>query len=129
MNSTPNSCALRLHRISVITIIKQLVQLNVGGSKYVEDEEKMAEVLGNSDLKVSNTARWPFRNKRLTRNHYQKSVKATTMLVRPKSVGTLKLKSANPFDHPLIDPNYLSHPDDEEAFIEGYVHITQLQFD
>ncbi len=46
---------------------------------------------------------------------------AATMVVRPKSVGSLSLKTADPFDHPLIDPNYLSHPDDFEAFMEGYV--------
>lgn len=33
-------------------------------------------------------------------------------LVRPKSRGTVALKSARPEDHPLIDPNFLSHPDD-----------------
>ena len=78
----------------------------------------MAVELQNSDLKVANQARWAFRNKGLTKDHYQKSVKATTMLVRPKSVGTLKLKSADPFDHPLIDPNYLSHPDDAEVILQ-----------
>jgi choline dehydrogenase len=33
-------------------------------------------------------------------------------LVRPKSRGTVTLKSSRPDDHPLIDPNFLSHPDD-----------------
>lgn len=100
---------------------KQLVQGSAGGIKSIDDEEKILERLLNSDLKVENHVRWPFQNTRLTRDHYQKSVKATIMLVRPKSVGTLKLKSANPLDHPLIDPNYQSHPDDAQAFMEGYV--------
>lgn len=37
----------------------------------------------------------------------------------PKSFGTLRLCSANPFDHPLIDPNYLSNPDDVKTLVEG----------
>lgn len=28
--------------------------------------------------------------------------------LRATSKGSLKLKSANPFDHPIIDPNYLA---------------------
>ena len=41
------------------------------------------------------------------------------LLSRSKSKGTLRLKSANPFDHPLIDPNYLSERDDVEVLKEG----------
>lgn len=36
-----------------------------------------------------------------------------------KSNGTVKLKSANPFDYPLIDPNFLSTDEDIEAVYEG----------
>ncbi|TFK19463.1 aryl-alcohol oxidase [Coprinopsis marcescibilis] len=39
--------------------------------------------------------------------------------LNPKSRGTLKLRSDNPFDAPIIDPEYLSHPYDLELFIEG----------
>ncbi|KAG4065558.1 hypothetical protein HA402_013328 [Bradysia odoriphaga] len=35
-------------------------------------------------------------------------------ILRPKSRGVIKLKNKNPFDHPLIYPNYYSHPDDVE---------------
>lgn len=41
------------------------------------------------------------------------------MLTRPKSRGTVRLKSRNPYDPPLIDPNFLSHPDDVTTFIKG----------
>ncbi|KAJ8872639.1 hypothetical protein PR048_026247 [Dryococelus australis] len=40
-------------------------------------------------------------------------------LQRPKSKGFIKLKSTDPFDDPLIDPKYLSHPDDVATFVEG----------
>ena len=41
-------------------------------------------------------------------------------LLRPKSVGALKLASANPFAAPLIDPAFLDHPDDLETMVAGY---------
>ncbi|KAK8741860.1 hypothetical protein OTU49_002431, partial [Cherax quadricarinatus] len=41
------------------------------------------------------------------------------MLTRPKSRGTVRLRSRNPRDPPLIDPNFLSHPDDVTTFIRG----------
>ena len=39
--------------------------------------------------------------------------------MRPKSRGTVKLKSANPDDHPLIDPNYWQEPIDLKNGIHG----------
>jgi choline dehydrogenase-like flavoprotein len=41
------------------------------------------------------------------------------ILVRPKSKGELRLRSSFPFDPPIIQPNYLNHPDDLRALIEG----------
>ncbi|KAA0192099.1 hypothetical protein HAZT_HAZT003954 [Hyalella azteca] len=41
------------------------------------------------------------------------------MLSRPKSVGTVTLKSRNPFDPPVLDPNCLSHPDDVELMVKA----------
>jgi choline dehydrogenase len=35
-----------------------------------------------------------------------------TTFLRPKSIGSVTLKSADPADEPLVDPNYHSHPDD-----------------
>jgi len=37
-----------------------------------------------------------------------------TVLQRPKSVGTLSLRSADPLMHPAIDPKYLSDPEDSD---------------
>ncbi|XP_042870097.1 glucose dehydrogenase [FAD, quinone]-like [Penaeus japonicus] len=38
-------------------------------------------------------------------------------LLRPKSLGSVTLRSRNPTDLPVIDPNYLSHPDDLATLI------------
>ncbi|GLQ36200.1 glucose-methanol-choline oxidoreductase [Amylibacter marinus] len=43
----------------------------------------------------------------------------TTVVVKPKSRGTVKLASANPKDMPLVSPNLLKHSDDMDAMIEG----------
>ena len=33
-------------------------------------------------------------------------------MLRPESVGYIKLRSSNPYDPPIIDPKYLTHPKD-----------------
>ena len=38
---------------------------------------------------------------------------------RPRFRGELKLKSSDPFDHPSINPRYLSHPEDVKDLIGG----------
>ncbi|GKY90000.1 GMC family oxidoreductase [Sinisalibacter aestuarii] len=39
--------------------------------------------------------------------------------LRPKARGTVRLRSANPADAPLVDPNFLGHPDDLKTSAEG----------
>ena len=41
------------------------------------------------------------------------------ILLHPKSKGTVRLQSTDPFDPPLIDPQYLEHPDDVKTFLKG----------
>lgn len=41
------------------------------------------------------------------------------VLLRPKSVGYIKLRTSNPNDPPIIDPKYLTHPDDIHAVVEA----------
>jgi choline dehydrogenase-like flavoprotein len=41
-------------------------------------------------------------------------------LLRPKSRGSLRLASADPFAAPLIDPNFLAERDDVERLIRGF---------
>ena len=40
-------------------------------------------------------------------------------LLRPKSRGRIYLRSSNPFDSPIIEANYFTHPDDVESVKEG----------
>jgi choline dehydrogenase-like flavoprotein len=40
-------------------------------------------------------------------------------LLRPKSRGFIRLRSSDPFEYPIIEPNYLQHPDDVRTFVEG----------
>ncbi|MHA7875190.1 GMC family oxidoreductase [Roseivivax sp.] len=44
--------------------------------------------------------------------------------LRPRSRGTVRLRSADPTDAPLIDPNYLADPHDREMSIRG-LKLTQ----
>ncbi|MCW1950253.1 MAG: GMC oxidoreductase, partial [Octadecabacter sp.] len=46
-------------------------------------------------------------------------VTVTTVVVKPKSRGEVRLASANPDDMPLVSPNLLKHPDDMREMIEG----------
>ncbi|KAI6025913.1 hypothetical protein F5J12DRAFT_811242 [Pisolithus orientalis] len=41
------------------------------------------------------------------------------VLLRPTSVGTVRLKSADPWEDPLIDPNYLSTQHDVDVLVRG----------
>ncbi len=43
----------------------------------------------------------------------------TTVVVKPKSRGFVRLRSADPDDMPLVSPNLLAHPDDARTMIEG----------
>ncbi|XP_069137635.1 glucose dehydrogenase [FAD, quinone]-like [Argopecten irradians] len=47
-------------------------------------------------------------------------------LMHPKSTGTIRLKSSDPFDYPVIDPHYLEHPDDVKTLIAGIRFAEQL---
>ncbi|WP_226662334.1 GMC family oxidoreductase [Microbulbifer aggregans] len=46
--------------------------------------------------------------------------------LRPKSRGSVKLKTANPSDQPLIDANFLDHPDDLSVLIEGVEQAREI---
>lgn len=48
------------------------------------------------------------------------------ILVQPRSVGEVRLRSSNPQDHPVINPNYLQHTADVQVFMEAVRIIREL---
>jgi len=42
-----------------------------------------------------------------------------TMLLRPKSRGSVRLRSSNPYDKPVLNAGYFSHPEDIKVLVEG----------
>lgn len=60
------------------------------------------------------------------RERFQKSINkeigtffVENILLHPKSRGTIRLQTTDPFDPPFIDPNYLDHPDDAKVLLKG----------
>ncbi len=53
----------------------------------------------------------------LVENGYGLTV--TTVVVKPKSRGYVRLRSGNPADKPRVSPNLLQHPDDMAEMIAG----------
>ena len=41
------------------------------------------------------------------------------MILRPKSRGTVRLRSANPYEKPITSAGYFTHPDDIKILVEG----------
>ncbi|XP_015783745.1 glucose dehydrogenase [FAD, quinone]-like isoform X1 [Tetranychus urticae] len=52
-------------------------------------------------------------------NLYKDAYSYYPVLLRPRSVGYMKLRSANPYDHPIIDPKYLSDPYDVAVLVDS----------
>lgn len=48
------------------------------------------------------------------------------ILLRPKSRGRVALRSPDPRSAPLIDPGFLSHPDDVETMVRGFKIVRKL---
>ena len=47
-------------------------------------------------------------------------------LLRPKDRGTIHLSSSNPFDYPIIQPNYLERSEDRQTFVDGVKFVRRL---
>ncbi|XP_066150109.1 glucose dehydrogenase [FAD, quinone]-like [Euwallacea fornicatus] len=56
----------------------------------------------------------------------KKSLTILPILLHPKSKGTVRLQSKNPLIPPLIDPQYLTDPEDVEVLIRGIQIIKDL---
>ncbi|KAH9504710.1 hypothetical protein Btru_062621 [Bulinus truncatus] len=50
----------------------------------------------------------------------------TPSLLRPESRGNISLRSRDPFDYPLIQPNYLQKQEDIDLFIRGIKEIKKI---
>ncbi|XP_060081139.1 glucose dehydrogenase [FAD, quinone]-like [Ylistrum balloti] len=48
------------------------------------------------------------------------------LLIQPKSKGSLRLASRDPFDYPLLDPNYLADMEDIQSYIKGIRYAQKL---
>lgn len=69
----------------------------------------------------------------LLRNHrllyrYMHGYSCHVCILHPKSRGRVYLRSRDPHQGPLIDPNFLSHPEDLSTLVRG-VKITQTIFE
>ncbi|XP_034185973.2 glucose dehydrogenase [FAD, quinone] [Osmia lignaria lignaria] len=55
---------------------------------------------------------------------YQDSYMIIPLLLRPRSRGYIKLRSSDPYDHPIIVPNYFDDPYDLKVLAEGaqFIH-------
>jgi choline dehydrogenase len=53
-------------------------------------------------------------------------IAVSTYVNRPHSRGSVKLGSADPLDRPVIDPNYLSEPEDMGLAVAGVRHSLQI---
>eukprot|EP01084_Bolivina_argentea_P305590 527924_1 len=56
------------------------------------------------------------------------NILAVVILLHPESKGWIKLKSSNPFDYPLIQPNYLKEQFDVDVLMEGYKIIDEIMY-
>jgi choline dehydrogenase-like flavoprotein len=55
--------------------------------------------------------------RRRVRGH---GITINTCHLRPRSIGEVRLRSSNPYDPPLIDPNFLGEPHDWKISMEGF---------
>eukprot|EP00092_Neocalanus_flemingeri_P028764 GFUD01031228.1.p1 GENE.GFUD01031228.1~~GFUD01031228.1.p1 ORF type:complete len:650 (+),score=184.87 GFUD01031228.1:243-2192(+) len=50
---------------------------------------------------------------------YRDTWSVIPMLLRPKSRGTVRLRSSNPYDKPIFNAGYFTHPEDIKVLVEG----------
>jgi choline dehydrogenase-like flavoprotein len=54
------------------------------------------------------------------KRHWATGFSCHVCVLRPKSRGSVRLRSADPMAAPLIDPNFLGEPEDLETMVAGY---------
>lgn len=98
-----------------------------GSAFFYLDEQKRGK--SNADIQVILVSKYSDKNyfnfKDEVANEYlakDGNVEGFNFLIsvtHPKSRGTIRLRSRDPFDYPIIDPQYLTVKDDVDAFIGG----------
>jgi len=85
---------------------------------------KTSPELAQADIELALTiAMFADHGRTLYRGH---GLSLHACLLHPKSVGQLTLASADPMVAPLIDPAFLTHPDDIKTLIAGYRIIQKV---
>jgi choline dehydrogenase len=51
--------------------------------------------------------------------HHRETATLAPTLLHPKSRGYVELKSSDPNEHPLIQPNYLNEKEDVKTLVDG----------
>lgn len=82
----------------------------IGQPKKMIGFQKVLEDMGYND---------DFISQYLKANEEAETVQNMVALLSPKSRGTVKLRSKNPTDHPIIDANYLAEEEDVETLLRG----------
>lgn len=103
----------------------QLVQALIGEPPNRRKGAETTSKYFNWDLNKDDTSKWGFHTQ-INDDEVSKSVMAITMNVRPKSSGSIKLVSSNPFVHPIIDPGYLQNEEDLQVLLEGWQILEQI---
>ena len=70
----------------------------------------LKDVIGLNDSYATNFLK-PYEN--------SDSLMMFPVMLRPKSRGTIRLRSSDPLDSPLIDPQYYTHPDDIRSMVQA----------
>ncbi|VDI34977.1 Hypothetical predicted protein [Mytilus galloprovincialis] len=74
---------------------------------------------------------YPAFKKEIVKEHLKRvaedSFIARMFLLQPRSKGNLRLSDNSPFSSPIIDPRYLSHPEDIEDFVRGIRLMRSLE--
>lgn len=113
-----------------LTIMGGVEGLAFVNTKYANETEDFPDIEfhfisgstqsdGGAQLKKAHGLSDEFYNKVFTPINNKDSWSVIPMLLRPKSRGFIKLRSRNPFDYPLIYPNYFKDDFDMKTLVEG----------
>ena len=99
-----------------------LVSVNYSGGMIItdwySDDLNSDETIKNHDLQMTFTpASYPEGNQAGLDTEPGFSIAAWQQ--RPESLGWVNVKSSDPFEKPIIQPNYLSAPEDQRVTVEG----------